>query len=141
MPLWNPEEQVSLTKHDEEFQAITEKWPEIKKDALKVASNMSDGWLTHVKMLYEQNLIVGQGNWSTYPIIAWGKPKFLSCHKVSTTCNFIKEKFPLAAQFNHGVTKFEILFGKTRVIPHCGPVNSRLRLLLPLQVRSMARRW
>ena len=133
-PVWNAEEQVSLTKHDEEFQVLTEKYNDIKQDLLKASSNMSEGWLSHIKTSHDQNLIVGQGNWSVYPLFAWGKRKSFSCSKVPQTCLMIKEKFPLAAQFGLGVARFEALFGKTGVIPHCGPVNSRLRMILPLQV-------
>jgi len=63
-----------------------------------VAANLSEGWLTHVKNLYDQNMIVGQGNWTVYPLYKWGKRKTYSCSKVPTTCAFMKEKFPLAAQ-------------------------------------------
>ena len=131
-----PEEQVSLTKHEEEFKTISGKWQVIKEEAIKVASNMSEGWLYHVKTLNEGNLIIGEGNWTVYPLIAWGKRKAFACSKAPQTCNIIKDDFPLAADFSLGVVKFEHMFGKTRTIPHCGPVNTRLRMMLPLQVTN-----
>ena len=127
--------QVSLTKHDEEFQILTERWQEIRDDVFKVSNNLSDGWLAYVKTNHDQNMIVGHGNWSVFPLFAWGKKKAYSCSRVPTTCSIIKDKFPLAAQFPLGVVKYEILAPKTGVIPHCGPINSRLRLILPLQVQ------
>jgi hypothetical protein len=57
VPVWNPEEQVTLTKHDEEIQVLTDRWADIKKEALHVAANLSDSWLTHVRTTNDQ---VGQ---------------------------------------------------------------------------------
>lgn len=135
VPVWNSEEQVTLTKHDEEFEAITSRWTEIKEEVVALSKNLTYAWKSHTKtMSYDHNLIQGSGNWSMLPLFSWGKRKPYSCSLAPKTCATFKEKFPTSAHCGIGVIKFEALLGHTRVLPHVGPTNSRLRLLLPLVV-------
>jgi len=55
------------------------------------------------------------------------------CARTPRTCALV-ERFPAAATCRRGQVKFSALRGGTRIWPHCGPTNTRLRAHLGLVV-------
>jgi hypothetical protein len=60
---------------------------------------------------------------------------FVFCRElVPKTCTFMKETFNKATTFKYGVIKVSALTGKTRILPHEGMTNLKLRIVLPIRI-------
>ncbi len=144
-PIWTVEDNVGLTRYDEEFGDFEAAWPKIKAEALALAKsfNSQDGnddwswWVMKQLKSLSNNLIVTNngGALSAFPIFMYGKVKPTNCkEKAPVTCNFFRKSFPTAARFKWGVVKIMVLDPKTRTYPHEGVTNAKLRVIVPVQV-------
>ena len=76
---------------------------------------------------------VGTGSFHTRGLYLYGKKKHESCSKTPSLCKIIK-KFTDSSNCKKCTSKFVLLNPNTKVLPHVGPTNSRLRAVLPINV-------
>ena len=64
----------------------------------------------------------------------YSKKKHESCSSASKTCKLIKQ-FKESSTCQRCISKFILIKSRTHQHKHVGPTNSKLRAILPLQVR------
>lgn len=74
-----------------------------------------------------------RGDWKDFNLFSSGRKIEKSCEKAPYTC-YLLEQIPAASSCQRCQIKFSILNPGTRISPHCGPTNSRLRANLGLRV-------
>jgi hypothetical protein len=103
-------------------------YPIIRREALDVdadvaATFVKDGFAT-------------RGSWTKYDLYMNGfrhVPHTMKCPETTRIIEHIRE----ATSMTSGNIKFSRLAGRTRIPPHCGPSNGRLRMHLGLKVRVL----
>ena len=97
--IWNMEDNIGLTSYDEELTELTDFFPTLKQEALKVLpdgdfENITEYWLTH-KAGPNSYIHSSEGSFHNLPLYAYGKRRRLNCLNVAPeTCKFIKQFFP-----------------------------------------------
>lgn len=74
-----------------------------------------------------------EGDWKEFALFVRGQQIHRNCKKAPITCSLIN-RFPAARDCKRGQVKFSVMRPGTRVWPHCGPTNCRLRAHLGLVV-------
>ena len=97
--IWNMEDNVALTSYDEELTELTDFFPTLKEEALKV---LPDGDFENITDYYyvlkagpNSYIQSPEGAIHNLPLYAYGKSRRLICLNVMPeTCKFIKQFFP-----------------------------------------------
>ena len=93
------EDNIGLTSYDEELTELTDFFPTLKEEALKVLpdgdfENITEYWQTH-KAGPNSYIHSSEGSFHNLPLYAYGKRRRLNCLNVAPeTCKFIKQFFP-----------------------------------------------
>ena len=93
------EDNIGLTSYDEELTELTDFFPTLKEEALKVLpdgdfENITEYWRTH-KAGPNSYIHSSEGSFHNLPLYAYGKRRRLNCLNVAPeTCKFIKQFFP-----------------------------------------------
>lgn len=85
------------------------------------------------KALYEKEKegLKERGEWSQLDLFVQGQELPGRCKRAPVTCSIVKAE-PAAAKCRRGQIKFSAMAPGTRVRPHVGPTNCRLRMHLAL---------
>jgi len=82
--------------------------------------------------------LVAAGEWSILRLYLRGQRNGTVCKQVPKLCAVMDEVVKETPLCRLGQVKFSMLPPGTKVLPHCGPSNMRLRLHLGLKVKSRA---
>lgn len=110
------------------FRAMEASWMQIRDEAmLLITSGNLDRFHNDMENLLRQ------GNWRKFELFRGGQRHENNCRQAPFTCSLI-EQFPAARKCRRGQVKFSLMQPGTRIWPHCGPTNCRLRAHLGLIV-------
>eukprot|EP00445_Apocalathium_hangoei_P043628 CAMPEP_0203977108 /NCGR_PEP_ID=MMETSP0359-20131031/101450_1 /ASSEMBLY_ACC=CAM_ASM_000338 /TAXON_ID=268821 /ORGANISM="Scrippsiella Hangoei, Strain SHTV-5" /LENGTH=679 /DNA_ID=CAMNT_0050915317 /DNA_START=30 /DNA_END=2065 /DNA_ORIENTATION=- len=87
----------------------------------------------------DQPLIL-KGDWRDFKLVENGKRHPVNCVRCPETIKLIQDRCPEIATQIRGSLIFSRLAGGTRIRPHCGPTNARIRIHLALEVPDPAPR-
>ncbi|XP_037080366.1 aspartyl/asparaginyl beta-hydroxylase-like isoform X2 [Pollicipes pollicipes] len=124
-PYWTAEQTGSA----ELISELEAHWETIRAEMLSLLSSdrPEDGFQP------EQEQLSKSGDWKQFTLFRRGRRDQYACAKAPKTCALV-QRFPEAAGCRRGQVKFSMLAPGTRVWPHTGPTNCRLRCHLGLQV-------
>lgn len=123
-PIWSLEDDVGLTTHTDEIEKIKANLADIKAEALELRKNESLWSVADGELLQK-------GSWLELPLYTWAKKRVFFCSLAPKTCAILKE-FSAASGCYKCTSKFNVIGSGTRVRPHTGPTNGRLRIHVPL---------
>jgi aspartyl/asparaginyl beta-hydroxylase (cupin superfamily) len=93
-----------------------------------------------------QRVLVKQGTWREYGLFQQGRPNVPVVSRCPATAALVRS---IPGAMSAGLVYFSALAPRTRILPHCGPTNTRWRchlgLIVPkgceLRVGGIRRRW
>jgi aspartate beta-hydroxylase len=121
-PFWT----VAQTTYASNLNELKNNWRQIRNEALKILNE--DGVFQN-----EAESLKAAGDWKQFELFARGQRVHRNCAQTPFTCSLI-EKFPAARRCKRGQVKFSVMQPGTKVWPHCGPTNCRIRAHLGLVV-------
>ena len=128
-PVWGLH-QLSSLETRKSLTNLIENWAEIRGEALNIMNDFSDE---------DENLKRGEfGRWRQFVLYENGQKIDPNCRKAPKTCELI-ERFDEAKGLKRGQVKFFVLHPDTRIWPHTGPTNCRLRAHLGLSLNESDR--
>uniref|UniRef100_A0A914VUX4 Aspartyl/asparaginy/proline hydroxylase domain-containing protein n=1 Tax=Plectus sambesii TaxID=2011161 RepID=A0A914VUX4_9BILA len=137
-PWWT----VEQTTYGRYLKAIEKQWMIIRDEGLSVLDAKTQTFEDEEESLTEK------GDWKQFTLYSKGRRHERNCAKTPRTCKVV-EAFTAATKCTRGQIKFSVMQGGTRVWPHCGPTNCRLRghlgLVVPaeprIRVANETRAW
>jgi aspartate beta-hydroxylase len=79
----------------------------------------------------QQQGLAGQGQWQVYYLYFYGRQAKDNCRRCPKTAQLLES---ISAISNAGLALFSVLPGGTRLVQHCGPINTKLRCHLALSI-------
>lgn len=123
-PWWTIEE----TGYNNFFEALEKSWIQIRDEAMSIiASDESMNFHNDMENLLQK------GIWQEFELFRGSKRHEKNCHRAHLTCSLI-DQFLAERKCRRGQVKFSLMQPGTRIWPHCGPTNCRLRAHLGLIV-------
>uniref|UniRef100_T1JK47 Aspartyl/asparaginy/proline hydroxylase domain-containing protein n=1 Tax=Strigamia maritima TaxID=126957 RepID=T1JK47_STRMM len=123
IPWWTHEQ----TTYQPYLKMLEKYWKKIRDEAVLLIGDENQGFFP------ENEGLRNKGTWKQFEMFARGRKITQNCERTPFTCQLI-EGIPEAKDCKRGQVKFSLLMPGTKVWPHTGPTNCRLRTHLGLVV-------
>uniref|UniRef100_A0A915IT92 Aspartyl/asparaginy/proline hydroxylase domain-containing protein n=1 Tax=Romanomermis culicivorax TaxID=13658 RepID=A0A915IT92_ROMCU len=124
-PWWSYAE----TTYEKYLKMFENEWKIIRDEALSLLDE------NRSQFKLEDERLTNKGDWRQFTLFVKGRKVAENCLRAPRTCSLASKIRP-AATCTRGQIKFSLMRPGTKVWPHCGPTNCRLRAHLGLVVPS-----
>ena len=127
-PLWSLEDDVGLTTHDEEVNDMRAAFGLVQAEADSLNQTLWEP--IRLEFVPED---IDPTSYAQFPLYTWSQRRHHHCSLAPQTCALLKKFEAATKRCPKCVAKFVKVGPKTRLLPHTGPTNARLRIVLPLR--------
>jgi len=124
----NAQSLTGIGQSSDKLNNIEKNFKTIKEEAFTMVNdiNEEDSWI-------EDKSLVSTGSAHIRGLYLYSKKKHETCSKNPRLCKILK-KFKDSSDCKKCTSKFVLLHANSRVLPHVGPTNGKLRAILPISV-------